>query len=113
MTLMSMRARQLGRAPFSPTASPSMTNPRISSGPVMTGDGRPFAAVQRADSDDGALRAVPRGVPGRVVIPAGRYRLTERTTAFTVHAPNPGSSSWQRLICRAMPGLKSMGSGRE
>ena len=57
---------------------------------VMSGDGRPFAAVQRADSDDKALRAVPHGVLGRVVIPAGGYQLTERMTAFTVHASEPG-----------------------
>ena len=55
---------------------------------IKTGDGRPFAAVQR--SDVGVLPPVPTELAGRRVSAATNYHLTENTTAFSVHADAPG-----------------------
>lgn len=58
---------------------------------IEQGDGRPFAAVERADTV--ALAALPpldADLAQRSVIRATHYRLTENTTAFDVHASGPG-----------------------
>ncbi len=57
---------------------------------VMKGDGRPFAAIQAGDAAEDALGDLPADPEGRTVEPASGYALTERTTAFTIHAPGPG-----------------------
>ncbi len=58
---------------------------------LKAGDGRPFAAIERADWD--ALKPVPR-VSGdlgtRTIVPAEGYRLSANTTSFTVAATGPG-----------------------
>jgi hypothetical protein len=52
-------------------------------------DGRPFAAdVPRKTSNVPAAK--PEGLDGRTVIPAGEYRLTSNSAAFTINAPTPG-----------------------
>jgi hypothetical protein len=58
---------------------------------VLSGDGRPFAAAQAADlAAEPALGALVGPLSGRTIAPATDYRLTEDSTAFTVHAPEPG-----------------------
>jgi hypothetical protein len=58
---------------------------------IGTGDGRPFAAAQRAElAAEPALRAIPAGLNDRTVAAATNYRLTENTTSFDVHASGPG-----------------------
>jgi hypothetical protein len=61
-------------------------------GMILNGDGRPFAAAQEADAaanrDLGGL--VMGTLPGRTVVPASDYRLTEASTSFTVDAPTAG-----------------------
>jgi hypothetical protein len=53
--------------------------------------GRPFAAVQAADTDAAAVVARLAREPGETtVIPATSYRLTENSTTFTVRANGPG-----------------------
>ncbi|PTX92696.1 hypothetical protein [Opitutus sp. ER46] len=58
---------------------------------IETGDGRPFAAVQRttAQSLPATLRLDDTVGPRRIV-PATRYRLTEATTTFHIAAPTAG-----------------------
>lgn len=64
---------------------------------LMTGDGRPFAAVLPDEiqirPDAAAFAPILRG-PGedaaRTVVPATGYRLTSRTTSFHLRAPCPG-----------------------
>ena len=58
---------------------------------IQSGDGRPFAAVQRADfAAQRELAALPREVAGRTIVPARNYVLTENTTSFDVHVSAPG-----------------------
>lgn len=55
---------------------------------VLTGDGRPFAAMQTGDP------ALPADLPApsapRTVVPAKNYRLTTNTTAFELTTPGAG-----------------------
>jgi hypothetical protein len=55
---------------------------------IKSGDGRPFAAVQRSDLV--TLPALGGNLAERSVSAATGYRLTENTTAFDVHASAPG-----------------------
>jgi hypothetical protein len=58
---------------------------------IQTGDGRPFAAAQRADVlRNPRLASLSSELRGRTVVPAARYQLTENTTSFDVHADGPG-----------------------
>ena len=52
---------------------------------IMEGDGKPFAATQ-----DSSNNAPETPSPGRQIVPAKDYRLTNNTTAFSVEAPGPG-----------------------
>lgn len=56
---------------------------------IRSGDGRPFAAVQR--SDQSTLAGLGTSVVERTVGAATNYRLTENTTAFDVHASGAGA----------------------
>jgi hypothetical protein len=58
---------------------------------VKSGDGRPFAGIERADW--ARLIPVPRvsgDLAARRVVPAADYDLTTNTTSFTVNATGPG-----------------------
>ena len=58
---------------------------------IKTGDGRPFAAVQRSDA--AALRglsALEGNLADRTISAATQYLLGENTTEFTIHANGPG-----------------------
>ena len=58
---------------------------------LQGGDGRPFAALERADWS--GLKPAPRvsgDLATRTVVPAEGYRLTANTTSFTVRATGPG-----------------------
>jgi len=58
---------------------------------IRSGDGRPFAAIDRRDWD--RLDPAPRvsgDLATRTVRPAGAFRLTSNTTTFTVPATGPG-----------------------
>lgn len=58
---------------------------------IRTGDGRPFAALQRPDlAMQPALTMIPRALAERTVVPAAHYQLTENTTSFDIHATAPG-----------------------
>src|ERR1035437_3934778 len=58
---------------------------------IKTGDGRPFAALQRPDlAMQPALTMIPRALAERTVVPAAHYQLTENTTSFDIHATAPG-----------------------
>jgi hypothetical protein len=58
---------------------------------IQTGDGRPFAAVQRdALTATPGLAAVSREFAGRTITPAARYTRTENSTGFDIHASGPG-----------------------
>jgi hypothetical protein len=58
---------------------------------IATGDGHPFAAAAAAEiAAVPALAALPHELPGRTVIPADDYALTEGSTSFEVRAPSPG-----------------------
>ena len=58
---------------------------------IKSGDGRPFAAAQRADViSQTALAILPRTLATRTVAPATGYRLTENTTSFDVRANQHG-----------------------
>jgi hypothetical protein len=60
-------------------------------GKIKTGDGRPFAAVQRdVLAGESALAALGREYNGRTITAATNYRLTENTTAFDIRASGPG-----------------------
>ena len=56
------------------------------------GDGRPFAAVSRAElaARPGLQALAARGAEGRAMMPATDYRLTNHTTSFRVRATGPG-----------------------
>jgi hypothetical protein len=54
---------------------------------VLTGDRRPFAAVQAGQT---GVPALPRDFAGRAVQPATDYRLTSNNTSFVVEATGPG-----------------------
>ncbi|HZZ18108.1 MAG TPA: hypothetical protein VFE25_02005 [Opitutaceae bacterium] len=58
---------------------------------LKTGDGRPFAAMERWDWDH--LQARPKisgQLAGRTILEATNYRTTTNTTSFTVAANGPG-----------------------
>lgn len=55
---------------------------------VMTGDGRPFAAVQAGDPL--APPAKPTVAPERLITPARDYHFTPNRTTFTLDAPSAG-----------------------
>jgi hypothetical protein len=55
---------------------------------MRSGDGRPFAAAERAMRSN--LPALGGELTGRSVVAATNYRLTENTTAFAVRANAPG-----------------------
>jgi hypothetical protein len=57
---------------------------------LLTGDGQPFAAMQRSDPDFPAAAEIAREGPAHVVNPATTYTLTANRTSFTVHANGPG-----------------------
>lgn len=59
---------------------------------TLTGDHRPFAAVQAKDLSrlPDALNQLPKNKAARTVTPASNYRLTTNTTGFTVAATEPG-----------------------
>ncbi|MCF7759604.1 MAG: YfhO family protein [Cephaloticoccus sp.] len=53
---------------------------------LLTGDGRPFAAVQTGDESD-----LPRlNAAAKLIQPAIDYRFTPNSTSFTIDAPGPG-----------------------
>ncbi len=55
---------------------------------VVTGDGRPFAAMQ---ANDPALRSeISPDLATRTVAPANNYRVTNNTTSFDIEAITPG-----------------------
>lgn len=59
---------------------------------TLTGDRRPFAAVQDKDLaalPDGLVQ-LPRNLGSRTIHPASDYQLTSNTTSFTVAANNAG-----------------------
>jgi hypothetical protein len=58
---------------------------------IGANDGRPFAGVQRSDENaQEAIALLRHDLFGRTVVAATKYRLTENTTSFDVHAPTPG-----------------------
>ena len=58
---------------------------------LQHGDGRPFAAITRADLAHLPWREqIRKGQTERQIVAASAYRLTTNTTSFTVQAPNPG-----------------------
>jgi hypothetical protein len=58
---------------------------------IVSGDGRPFAAIQSAElAGQPELAALSHDLASRRVVPATKYRLTENTTSFDVHAPGAG-----------------------
>lgn len=58
---------------------------------VATGDGRPFAAVQRKDMrDHPPLAALWGKFEDRAILPGQDYHLTENDTTFQVNATGPG-----------------------
>jgi hypothetical protein len=58
---------------------------------IGANDGRPFAGVQRSDElAQEAIALLRHDLPGRTVVAATNYRLTENTTSFDVHAPTAG-----------------------
>jgi len=58
---------------------------------ILGGDGRPFATAAASEIEASTvLAAIPRGLAGRVVVPAGNYSLTEDSTSFEINAPGPG-----------------------
>jgi hypothetical protein len=59
-------------------------------GRILGGDGRPFAAVEKTELRLEPGLAALVGAGKGLVVPAVDYRLTEGTTAFTVHSPGPG-----------------------
>jgi hypothetical protein len=68
---------------------------------IAHGDGRPFAGALSSDlATEPELVAMPRDLPARSVEPASDYRLTQNTTAFTVHAARAGvivlTEAWSR-----------------
>lgn len=95
---------QIGRADLdvyaSPTAWPraffsdrvtSYAQPADFARLLMSGDGRPFAAVQAADlARLSPALAVSEPLAPREILRARDYRFTPNTTAFTVDAPRAG-----------------------
>lgn len=57
---------------------------------VASGDGRPFAALQRAGAGSAHDWTLPADQPDRKIVSATNYRLTSNTTAFDIDAPAPG-----------------------
>ena len=58
---------------------------------IQSGDGRPFAAAQRdMAKTESSLDKLPHDLAKRTVVPATKYKLTENTTSFNVHANGPG-----------------------
>lgn len=57
---------------------------------VASGDGRPFAAIQRAGPGAAHDWSLPVDQSTRTVVAAKNYRLTANTTAFDIDAPAPG-----------------------
>lgn len=59
---------------------------------IRADSGRPFAAIQAGDTGatKAAGAAASRFGPVMAVVPAGHYRLTANTTAFSIRAPGPG-----------------------
>ena len=58
---------------------------------LKSGDGRPFAALDKRDwSDAGPPSGLTGELSARTVVPASRYTLTTNTTSFSVKAPGPG-----------------------
>lgn len=57
---------------------------------VAGGDGRPFAAIQRAGPGTAHDWSLPADQATRTVVPATNYRLTANTTAFDIDASAPG-----------------------
>ncbi|MGA2015818.1 MAG: hypothetical protein ABSH26_02620 [Opitutaceae bacterium] len=73
---------------------------------VRSTDGRPFAAVEDQDvADMPELAALPADAPGREVVAATNYSLTNNTTSFDVEVRRPGvvvlSETWLRDDFRA------------
>ncbi|MBI4244678.1 MAG: hypothetical protein HY606_11360, partial [Planctomycetes bacterium] len=58
---------------------------------VKKGDGRPFAAFQKSDSEQYfELKDLQGDQKSRVVVPVTDYKLTTNITSFTVDAPSKG-----------------------
>ena len=58
---------------------------------VQSTDGRPFAAVEDQDvADRPELAALPADAPGREVVAATNYSLTNNTTSFDIEVRRPG-----------------------
>jgi hypothetical protein len=59
---------------------------------VQAAKGVPFAAVQEKDVHDlPELETLPENRPGRTVVPATDYALTNNTTSFDITASGPGA----------------------
>ena len=59
---------------------------------VRSGDGKPFAAVQKDDVSAASVHAttVPGSPTGNRMVPGRDYRLTNNTTTFVVDVPASG-----------------------
>jgi hypothetical protein len=60
-------------------------------GRILKGDGRPFAALQASElAGNPGLASLRGDLPGRTVVAATGYRLTENSTSFSIEAPGRG-----------------------
>jgi hypothetical protein len=73
-------------------------------GLVGSGDGRPFAAVLGPEiGTSPEYSRMDDGLPGRTIVPATGYRLTENSTSFSVRAPGPGMVVLSEVFWQGYP----------